>query len=391
MMVIGGTIRSFGIFFQPLLSEFGWTRAMTSGAFSLYMVLHGGLCIIAGRLTDKFGPRLVLTGCGLFVGSGYLLMSQVSAIWQLYLFYGVIIGIGMSGGAVPLLSTVSRWFIKKRGMMISIVASGVGLGTMIISPMAGWLISIYGWRFSYIVMGIIVLTITVIAAQFLRRDPAQKGLFPHGDSEVQQGSPVSETNNFSFREAIHTKQLWMLCIVFLSAGTCIHAIMVHIIPHAIDLGISAASATSILITISGVSIVGRIVIGSAGDRIGNKMAIIISSLLMLAALLWLLLARELWMLYLFSIVFGLAYGVLILMAPLVAWLFGLKSHGIIFGVVDFSATIGGAIGPVLLGSVFDVTGSYQTAFVICIAFTAVVVITAIFLKPIEIYPSRMSE
>jgi len=105
LMIVGGTMYSFGVFFQPLLDEFGWTRAMTSGAFSLYMVLHGCLYIVTGKLTDKYGPRLVVTVCSLFLGSGYLLMSQISAIWQLYLFYGVILGIGASGGWVP---TVER-------------------------------------------------------------------------------------------------------------------------------------------------------------------------------------------------------------------------------------------------------------------------------------------
>ena len=111
-MVMWGTYYTFGIFFKPFLVEFGWTRAMTSGAYSLSLILHGLLGIVAGKLTDRFGPRVVVTACGLLLGSGYLLMSQVSAIWQLYLFYGVIIGIGISGGFIPLVSTVARWFVK---------------------------------------------------------------------------------------------------------------------------------------------------------------------------------------------------------------------------------------------------------------------------------------
>ena len=115
-MMVYGAQYSFGVFFKPLLAEFGWTRAVTSGVYSLYMVLQGFLGIIAGRLTDRFGSRLVVTVCGLFLGAGYLLMSQIGAVWQIYLFYGILASIGAAGGWVPLLSTVARWFVKGRGL-----------------------------------------------------------------------------------------------------------------------------------------------------------------------------------------------------------------------------------------------------------------------------------
>ncbi|MFC1937989.1 MFS transporter, partial [Chloroflexota bacterium] len=111
-----GTNRSFGVFLEPVLSEFGWSRAVISGAFTLCLVVSGLLAIVAGRLTDRFGPRLVVIVCALFMGSGYLLMSQVSNIWQLYLFYGVLGGIGMSGFMAPLSSLVARWFVKRRSL-----------------------------------------------------------------------------------------------------------------------------------------------------------------------------------------------------------------------------------------------------------------------------------
>ena len=132
---------SFGVFFKPLLTEFGWARAMTSGAFSVYMFLHGLLYIVTGRLNDKYGPRILTTACGIVLGLGYLLMSQISAIWQLYLFYGVIIAIGTSGLWVPLMSTVTRWFVKRRGLMTGITVAGIGTGTIIVPPLANWSIS----------------------------------------------------------------------------------------------------------------------------------------------------------------------------------------------------------------------------------------------------------
>ena len=117
LLITWGTIYTFGVFLKPLLAEFGWTRAETSGAYSLYMVLHGVLYIVTGRLNDRFGPRMLMTACGLLLGLGYFLMAYISAIWHLYLFYGVIIGIAMSAGFVPLVSTIVRWFVKRRALM----------------------------------------------------------------------------------------------------------------------------------------------------------------------------------------------------------------------------------------------------------------------------------
>ena len=115
MVAIWGTYYSFGVFFKPMLTEFGWSSAMTSGALSLSMIFYGLLGIVMGGLTDRFGPRIVMTFCGFLMGLGYLLMSQISAAWQLYLFYVVILGTGLSGAFVPLTSTVGRWFVKNRG------------------------------------------------------------------------------------------------------------------------------------------------------------------------------------------------------------------------------------------------------------------------------------
>ena len=278
-LIMCGTLFTFGVFFKPILTEFGWTRAMTSGAFSLCMLLFGLLGIGTGRLTDRFGPRVVISGCGFFLGLGYLLMSQVSAIWQLYLFYGVMVGIGVSGSFVPLVSTVARWFVERRGMMTGIAVSGIGIGTMIMPLVANWLISSYGWRTSYIVVGITVLVLIILVAQFLRRDPGQMGQLQYGADKVKVESLNSGTRGFSFQEAIHTRQFWMLGVTLLCFGASLQVMMVHIVSYAIDLGVSATSAAVILAVIGGLSTGGRVIMGSAGERIGNKLAIIISFIL----------------------------------------------------------------------------------------------------------------
>ncbi len=177
----GGIWVSFGVFFEPMLAEFGWARATPSGAVSLRIFVGTILGIIGGRLTDKFGPRPVVTVCGVFLGLGFFLMSRIGTIWQLYLVFGVITGVGMGGLFVPLTSTVPRWFVKRRGMMTGIVLSGVGLGTMITPSLATWLITTYGWRTAYTIVGLVAMTVIVTASQFVKRDPAQVRQLPDGE------------------------------------------------------------------------------------------------------------------------------------------------------------------------------------------------------------------
>ncbi len=384
IQVVGwGLYSTFGIFFNPLLIEFGWTRATLSGAFSLSFLILGFISIIVGGLNDRFGPRMIMVVCGFFVGLGYLLMSQISTIWHLYLFYGVIIGIGMSGMDVLSLSTIARWFVRRRGMMSGIVKTGAGIGILIMPPIANWLISSYGWRTSYFIIGIIALVFIILVAQFLRRDPAQMGQLPDGGEEANSDRLNSADGGFSLQEAIHARQFWMLCVIFLLVTFCVEAIIVHIVPHATDLGISAVSAANILAAIGGVSIIGRFVMGSAGDKAGNRLAIIVCFLILLVSLLWMLVAKELWMLYLFACVYGFAHGgFFALISPSVAEFFGLSSHGVILGAVFCPTTIGGAIGPVLAGHIFDVTSSYQLAFLVFIVVCIAGFILTLLLKPI---------
>jgi len=382
MVVVFGTVYTFGVFFKPLSAEFGWTRTVTSGAYSLKVLLGSFLGIVAGRVNDKVGPRLLVTVCGFFLGLGYLLMSQIGAIWHLYLFLGVMVAIGTSGAYVPMVSTIARWFVKQRGFMTGIVVSGIGFGTLIMPPVATWLISAYGWRIAYIVIGSIALVLIILAAQFLRRDPSQMGQLPYGVDEVNGEGLNLEAKGLSLQEAIHTRQLWMACVMFFCFGFGLQAIMVHVVPHATDLGISAISAANILAIIGGAGIVGRVMMGSAGDRIGNRVAITICFVLLSATLFWLIAAKEVWMFYLFAAIFGFAYGgVISLQSPTVAELFGLSSHGVILGVTAFGMSLGEAISPLLAGKIFDVAGSYDPAFLICATLSIIAIALAILLRP----------
>ena len=382
LMVLGGTYYSFGVFFSPLLVEFGWTRAMTSGAFSLCIMLEGLLGIIMGRTTDRWSPRIVLTLCGFLLGLGYLLMSQISALWHFYLLYGVIIGIGLGGLWVPPVSILARWFTKRRNMMTGIAIAGSGVGGLIAPLLANWLISTYAWRLSYVILGSIVLVLIILAAQFLKRDPAQIGQLPYGENVREVHGLQMENSGLSLREAVYTKQLWLVSGMFFCFGFSVFSIMVHIVPHVIELGISATSAANILAVLGGVSIAGKTIMGAATDRIGTRTGIIIGFILVFTTLTWLIVARELWMLYLFAAFFAFGYASMVaLMSPIIAELFGLSSVGVLLGIVNFAATIGCATGPILAGWLFDISGNYQLAFLLCAAVSIIGLILTLFLKP----------
>lgn len=380
-----GVRTSFGVFFKPMINEFEWTRALISGAVTLSMVMQGLWGILMGRLNDKFGSRLVITFCCFISGLGLLLMSITNSAWQLYLFYGVIIGIGMGGVFVALFSTVTRWFVKQRGVMTGIVAAGIGAGTLVVAPISNWLISTYDWRASNLILGGVVMVIGIATAQFLRRDPTQMGLVSYGQNKNNRENTLSSvTKGLSLKEAVYTRQFWMVTIIFFCLGYVIFAVTVHIVPHITDLQISATTAATILATTGGIQAIGGVVLGVVADKIGNRRVLVISYVLISAAMFWLLPIRSAWVFYLFAVVYGFGVSGGGIMEPIiVAELFGIKSHGLILGVVSFVFTIGGAVGPLATGYIFDLTGNYKISFLLCAVLGIVAIILGIVLKQIQ--------
>jgi sugar phosphate permease len=380
ILVMYGTFHTFGVFFKPVLTEFGWTRAATAGAFSLRSLVHGLLSVVSGRLNDKFGPRLLISSCGFLLGLGYILMSQIGAIWHIYLFYGVMVGAGMGSGFVPIYSTVARWFVRKRGLMTGVVAAASGVGAVIMPPLASRLIIAYDWRTAYIIVGLIALVFTILAAQFFKRDPSKIGLLPDGANGEKKENLA--TAGSSLREALHNKQLWQLCAIVACSFFGVGVVTVHIVAHATEVGMSATSAANVLAVVGGLSIAGRVIMGNATDRIGSRLALIINSVVMTVPLFSLIGAKEAWMLYLLGAVFGFAFGGSVsLQSTTVAELFGLSSHGVILGVVTLSATIGLGIGPLVAGRIFDTTGSYSIAFLVSAIVSVIGIILASLLRP----------
>ena len=380
-----GAMFTYGVFFREFQAEFGWSRAMISGAASAAFLIMGAVGILAGRLNDRIGPRIIIVVSGISFGMGYLLMSRMQALWQLYLLYGLMVGIGLSTHDVITLSTVTRWFIRRRGMMSGIVKVGTGAGQLLVPLIATSLIAVFGWRNAYLMIGAVSMMALVGAAQVLHRDPQGMGLLPDGDSNGRSGSdPSPREEGMPLRTAVRSRQFWTICIAEFAIFFCLLTIIVHIVPHATDLGLSPASAAAVLATIGGVSMLGRIVMGTWNDRIGGKRSLIICFILLLGSLLWLQMADKAWMLFVFAVVYGLAHGgFFTVMSPMVAELFGTGSHGLLFGLVLAGGTVGGAVGPVLAGRAFDVSNSYQIVFWVLTALVVMGFILIILLRPLR--------
>lgn len=381
MVVMWTAFYSFGIFFKPVLNEFGWTRAVTAGAFSLCSVIQGLLAIAMGGLTDRFGPRVVMTICGVFLAAGYILMSHLNSLWQLYLFFSVILGIGMGGSFAPLMTLTARWFVRKRGMMTGVVVSGTGVGGLAGPPVAEILITHYGWRTSYSILGAAVLVVMVLCAQLLKSAPGHMrkvGCEKDWEEGDRQGIHQVEV---AFNDAIRSGKFWTVFAMIFFLGFCIFSVMVHFAPHVTDLGFPQATAANIMAMMGAVCIAGRVVFGKILDRIGSRNGFFIGFATLGVSFFVIVWAGSLGMLYLFAMLFGFGFGACVTCeSPLVADLFGLRSHGLLLGVVACGFTFGGGVGPFLAGHIFDAVGKYQAAFFLCAVVSCVSLVLAIALR-----------
>ena len=357
---------SFGVFFKSFESEFDITRAATSSLFSVHMAIYAIFAILTGWALDRYGPKLIVSLMGLFAGLSLLITSQTTSLWQMYLSYSLLLAMGM-GGLMPLLMTViPRWFDKKRGLALGIATSGLGLGPVVVSPFAAYLISNLGWRNSYIVMGVIVLIVVMSAARLLRKDPSDIGVLPDGvkrDGHTASSMTTIDLDSLSLLQTLKRKKFWLMLVIWLLWAISLNLIIAHVVPYATDVGISTMEASTILSIMGGVQILSRLLFGRVSDIIGRRVPGIICALFGAGALVWLIWSHNLLMFYLFAVVFGLAWGGLgVSIMALSSEIFSSPNLGTIFGTLEIGFALGGAIGPLLGGVIYDTTGSYGVAF-----------------------------
>jgi MFS family permease len=360
--VVIGMMFGYGVFLKVLEEELEWSRTVLSSASSLSILVMGFFAMIAGQLSDRFGPRWVLTATGITTGMGYFLMSTMNAPWQLLLFYGLLVGLGFASHDVVTLSSVASWYPRRRGLVTGIVKAGSGCGQILVPLLVVWLVAEWGWRDAIATLGILAGVLLVVFAQLMQRRPS---------TTVQvddQNRIDTSSEGLSFKQATKDRMLWTFCAIQFCFIPSMMTVPLHIVPHATDLGMAPPLAAAVLSVLGAASIVGRLLVGHLIDRFGARTVLSICLATLLVALVMLRLIDMPFWLFPIALIYGMAHGGLFTaVSPSIAEYFGMRSHGAIFGAVLFCGTISGAAGPVVAGMVFDRFRSYDLAFTILAA------------------------
>ena len=286
---------SFGVFFKSLQKDFLLGRATTSSIFSVYLALSALFSILGGWALDRFGARKVFAVTGFFTSLSLFLTSMVTALWQLFLTYSFLLALGTGPIYVISMSTVSRLFAKNRGLALGIVSSGSSIGMISVSLISAFLLTHYGWQNSYLILSLVAFFIMIPCGLVLKK--------PSAMSKVLQNTGYKHNEKSHELSAINVTTLsdfWLLISVLFLLSFCSYAVLTHIVPHAIDLGVSPIEAASMLSFIGIGSFLGRLVMGRVSDIIGSKQGMLICSILIGATMLWLIASSSLWMLYIFT-------------------------------------------------------------------------------------------
>jgi MFS family permease len=365
VMMNVGMYLTIGVFFKPISLEMGWTRADTSLPIGLSTIVTAVCTIIAGTFFDRFGPRKVAFAFATITGAGYLLMSTLSNLWQLYIYFGLLIGAGASLMA-PLLSLIPRWFAGRRTVMAGVISAGGGVGGLFMPLLANWLIDSYSWQRAYLIMGIGYLVVALTAVQFLRRSPPFIADAVPMKSAVLENANAISPQSYPLNRVFQSRNFWLMVIMCASFGYIANMINLHTSPHATDVGFSSTQAAGLLSIMNGISIIGAIVLGAFGDKFGNRRMLAITFILEGGVLIWMIFIRDLWMLDAVMVIYGLAFGSgLAQTSPLVAKLFGTRSLGLILGIITFAQTIGSGLGVYIPGFIYDFNHNYFWAYIIC--------------------------
>jgi MFS family permease len=384
-MAVGVNARTaFSLLFPPILDEFGWDRGMTAGAFSFGFLVSAVVTPCVGRLMDLRGPRLVIEIGVILMGAGLLLATFVHEPWQLYLTLGALVGGGVNCLAYTGQSLyLTNWFVRRRGLALSIAFSGVGLGAIAILPWLQALIASAGWRAACWALGILVLTVLAPLNLLLKRRPQDLGLQPDGmaaeSAAARRNANVVDPSwaavDWTLGRALCTARFWWIALAYFGALFAWYAVQVHQTKYLIEIGFGTGEAAWALGLVSLVAVPGQIGLGHLSDRIGREWVWTIGNLGFVLCSLALILLRD-WptapLLYLMVVAQGtLGYGLTSVMGAIPAEIFEGRHYGSIFGTVMLSAILGGAAGPWVAGVLHDMTGSYLAAFWISGACSAV--------------------
>ncbi len=368
-VTIGVGLYTIPVFLVPLQDHFGWSRAAIAMGSGIAALVSGMTSPVVGLLIDKYGSRKVMVSGALIMGCAFALFGLMGSLWHFYAL-NLIAAIGITCAAwVPNQTLISNWFKKKRGLAMGIALMGIGFGGLVMAPFAALLIAELGWRLAYAGLSSLLLVVLVpVIVTIVRSRPADLGLLPDGDPPAAPGERADGEDRISgleLSDSLRTGAFWILSLSHFLWVFANLSMITHLVAFLTDVGFeSQTAATSLGLTV-GASVAGRLIFGMLSDRFTKRYVMALALTLHATAMLFLFGIQSFWALPAFVIVFGLALGGSAVLVPLlVGECFGLLAFGKILGLIMISATLGAAIGPVLTGRVYDVTGSYEPAFVL---------------------------
>ena len=380
-------IHSFTAYFPLLQTQFGWSRAVLSGAFALSRAESGILGPLQGWLIDKFGPRMMVRVGMLMFGAGFILFSQTDSVLDYYLTFALMAAGSSIAGFLPVATTVVNWFERRRGVAMGIAMSGFGVGGLLVPAVAWSLISL-GWRPTAFFSGVLIILVGLPIAQLMRQRPEQYGYLPDGASsstpqseedssqELLQPSVTlnqDEVDGFTAREAMRTPAFWLLSFGHSMALFTVGAVSLHLIPHIIEsVGVSVTTASGAVVVMTIFNILGQLGGGFLGDRVSKRLLAAAAMLVHSVALLILAYATTLLPVYIFAVLHGTAWGVRgPMMTTIRADYFGRASFATIMGFSSLIVMVGMTSGPLIAGFLADIFDGYRVGFIVIAAITGV--------------------
>jgi MFS family permease len=370
---VGTHFYAFPVFFEVMVREMGWARTQAALAMTIGTFVAGAMGVLVGWLIHKVGLRPVMVCGTIIAGLGFLLLRTVTEPWQFYLYYGLIISIGVAGiGTIPDMTAVEAWFDHGKSTALGIAATGVGAGGVVMPLLVGWLISKYDWQTACLCMAGVLILVGIPVSAVVMRTPQARRVAPE---QAQQRE--LKTQDATIGQALRQKSFWLISISAM-LWLCAYTIgLTHQVAFAVDIEIDRVAAAGAVSMLCVFSIPARIGFGKLGDIIDKRYVVMMAAGLQAVAFVVLLQTTNLATLYLYSALAGIAAGGLTPILPgLVADYFGRRHFGAIYGALEMVTTLGMMIGPVYGGWIYDASRSYHSAFLsgIIIALLAVILI-----------------